>query len=229
MPRLKGVQATALAVAAVGFLLVMLAVHSGPTSGGSSAAKAPSVAVAPTASPSAQPSDAAGSSPSPPAHSGWQLPSYLFRVLVEFAGIVVLVTVIALLANLRSHRFERSRSARAPVREPEQGLDVFVAGAARAIDQALWTIRRGDVQHAIVACWVRLEDLAADVGVTRTPSNTSSELANRLLAEVRVSQEPVQRLEALYREARFSTHPMTGAAAAQAQADLLQIRRELWQ
>jgi hypothetical protein len=227
VPRLKGVRATALAMAAIGFLLVMLAVHSGPVSSGSSATRAPSVAVAPTVAPSAQPSDG-GSSP-PPAHSGWHLPSYLFRVLVEFGVIVVLVTVIALLANLRAHRFLRSPSARAPVHEPEQGLDEFVAGAARAMDQALWTIRRGDVQHAIVACWVRLEDLAAEVGVTRTPSDTSAELATRLLAEVQVSHDPVQRLEALYREARFSMHPMTGTAAAQAQADLQQIRRELRQ
>jgi len=48
-----------------------------------------------------------------------------------------------------------------------------------------------------------------------------------LLATLPLSEEPLSRLTALYREARFSSHPIPAAAVAQAQADLARLRSEL--
>ncbi len=64
----------------------------------------------------------------------------------------------------------------------------------------------GHPRNAIVACWDRFEEQAERVHASRHPWETSSEFTLRLLESVSADAGAVTRLEALYREARFSEH-----------------------
>jgi hypothetical protein len=64
----------------------------------------------------------------------------------------------------------------------------------------------GEPRNAIVACWDRFEDQAERVHASRKDWETSSEFTLRLLDAVSADESAVTRLEALYREARFSAH-----------------------
>ena len=63
-------------------------------------------------------------------------------------------------------------------------------------------------RNAIVECWLRLEAAVIAAGVERAPSDTSAELTERVLASCQVDGAAISTLAALYREARFSEHPM---------------------
>ena len=87
------------------------------------------------------------------------------------------------------------------------------AGAARS------ALLRGDPRNAIVACWMQLERDATAAGLGRHDAETSQEYVERVVAAASVDRVPIGELAALYREARFSRHPVTdghlaGAAAA---------------
>ena len=64
----------------------------------------------------------------------------------------------------------------------------------------------GHPRNAIVACWDRFEEQAERVHASRKQWETSSEFTLRLLDAVSADADAVSRLEALYREARFSEH-----------------------
>lgn len=66
----------------------------------------------------------------------------------------------------------------------------------------------GEPRNAIVQCWQRLESLLVDVGVERLDSDTSTDLVTRALGRHDVDADALTSFAALYREARFSTHPM---------------------
>lgn len=87
-------------------------------------------------------------------------------------------------------------------------------------EQHVDALRAGPPADAVVACWVALERSVADAGVNRAPAETSAELALRVLDALDVDPVAVSSLAALYREARFSTHPLTERDRAQARSDL---------
>jgi len=76
---------------------------------------------------------------------------------------------------------------------------------ADAVDQ-LALLLGGTPRNAIVACWDRFEEQAERVHAARKDWETSSEFTLRLLERVSADPGAVSRLEALYHEARFSTH-----------------------
>ena len=84
-----------------------------------------------------------------------------------------------------------------------------------------------DVRNGIVACWVLLEETAAQVGVTRRPAETSTEFVVRFLHTLDVDPRPVAALSALYQEARFSTHDLPGDSRARAELALRAIDADL--
>lgn len=67
---------------------------------------------------------------------------------------------------------------------------------------------RGRPRNAIVEAWHRFEVQGARAGVPRREWETSSEYALRLLDLVEAPPGAVNGLAALYREARFSDHPL---------------------
>ena len=88
-------------------------------------------------------------------------------------------------------------------------------------------LREGDPRNAIVAAWHRFEVQGERAGVARRPSETSSEYGLRILDLAEADGGSVNRLAELYREARFSEHPITEEHRAQALAALADIRHSL--
>jgi hypothetical protein len=86
--------------------------------------------------------------------------------------------------------------------DPEPLAEEMRADAADQFELLLG----GTPRNAIVACWDRFEEQAEHVRAARKPWETSSEFTLRLLDAVSADPAAVSRLEALYREARFSEH-----------------------
>lgn len=78
----------------------------------------------------------------------------------------------------------------------------------------------GSARNAIVRAWALLEEIGTDVGVPRSPAETTTEYVPRLLALAGAPPEPVETLAALYQEARFSRHSLGGDAIAVARQSL---------
>ncbi|MEM9606302.1 MAG: DUF4129 domain-containing protein [Actinomycetota bacterium] len=66
----------------------------------------------------------------------------------------------------------------------------------------------GSPRNAIVRTWLRLEQTVVDVGFERDPSDTATEFTERVLSRYSVEPGAITALAALYREARFSSHPI---------------------
>jgi hypothetical protein len=92
---------------------------------------------------------------------------------------------------------------------------------------ALELLDEGEPRNAIVAAWERFEVGADELGFGRRPWETSSEFVLRMLAIVAADHGAVMQLESLYREARYSTHPMGERERAEARTALLEIQGSL--
>ena len=88
-------------------------------------------------------------------------------------------------------------------------------------------LREGDPRNAIVAAWHHFEVQGERAGVARRASETSSEYGLRILDLAAADNGSVNRLAELYREARFSDHPVTEEHRARALAALADIRHSL--
>ena len=85
----------------------------------------------------------------------------------------------------------------------------------------------GDPRNGIVACWDRFERRAAAAGMSRHEWETSSEFTLRVLDAVVTDTSAVERLAVLYREARFSDHPVAEESRAAALEALDAIHESL--
>lgn len=164
----------------------------------------------PTASESASPT----AEPEPEAARGTSRAAGVVLSIAAFVltGLVLLMMVAGTLAAIRY--FWRLRRARMLVPGDEIAFDEIDVprAAARALVEDAEEQRRalsdGEARNAIVRCWERFETRAAAAGLPRRPWETSSEYVARALAELSVRGDAVRRLERLFVEARFSTHPI---------------------
>ncbi len=81
----------------------------------------------------------------------------------------------------------------------------------------------GSPRNAIVAAWVRLEQAVESERFPHRPEETPTELVERVLSSYQLDGEAIRRLAALYREARFSAHPVTEAHRVEATACLRRL------
>lgn len=147
-----------------------------------------------------------------------------------FVGASLFVALVAALVRLAwtQARPRRRREVAAEVAfttlgEPARLAQEITADAAGQ-DAVL---RDGDPRNAIVAAWQRFEVQGAAAGVGRHAWETSSEYALRILDLVSADADATHRLARLYREARFSEHPITEEHRAQAIDALAAVRRSL--
>jgi hypothetical protein len=82
-------------------------------------------------------------------------------------------------------------------------------------------------RNGIVRAWVLFEEAAARAGVRRAPHETPTDFVVRLLDHVEVDRAAVDRLRALYVEARFSDHPVGDREREQARTALDAIHDQL--
>lgn len=119
-------------------------------------------------------------------------------------GLVLLAVLIRLLRWLLARDWEPEE-----VDISDEADEVALLLEATSEERRLRFLREGDARNAVVACWVSLEEAATRGGLARDPAETPAELTVRVLDAWAVPPEVVGRLADLYREARFSRHPVT--------------------
>jgi hypothetical protein len=225
------------AVSLAGFALVALAARAGPARGGSDpvagARGKPSTVVSTETLVDKCPNSGVAASLQPhrcrpPGNSSFPTPPWLLLGLLAAGALLVAAIWLVVLLGPRLPGWRwRGRPRHAPRRPTEPAPDDLAGQVSDSFAATLAGLTGGQVRDAVILLWHRLEQTADAAGLRRSPADTSSELAERLLATLPVSPEPLHRLAALYREARFSSHPIPDAAVARARADLVQVRSEL--
>jgi hypothetical protein len=128
---------------------------------------------------------------------------------------VVLFLVARLLDRLRQAWVARRRR-RSPPRPEDVEFDVLGSAAHVATllvedaeEQRTLLTLGGEPRNAIVECWRRFEQQAVRAGVQQRSWQTTAEFVLGVLDLVGADRGAVARLADLFREARFSDHPMT--------------------
>lgn len=220
-PARAGTSAVVAVLAAAGLLLVLVtwAASIGPervVSGGS---------IEP-AEPTATVSTSSASDPDPIEEEREkersEPPTWLRAVAVAVE--VLMLGLVALLLYLVGRKawdsLQRLASRRRRRVEPEHVDFEVLGGTAEqvgdvieddAVEQRAALLEELSSRNAIVACWHRFELQAVRAGVGQRPWQTTGEFVLDVLEEVGADRGSVARLADLYREARFSDHPMTEA------------------
>ena len=149
---------------------------------------------------------------------------FLGTLLIVVAGGLLLLLVVLVRALLTRREAVGREHVEFDVLDEPGRVVAQVVGDA---DQQDALLRDGDARNAIVAMWHRFEVQGGRAGVPRVASETSSEYALRILDLAEADATPVARLAELYREARFSEHPITEEHRSEALAVLTAIRRSL--
>lgn len=145
---------------------------------------------------------------------------------------LVFGVALVMVARLRLVRRRRQLTGRmgvrsSPVPDPGRPPDDEESGLAEALDEVARAIGRGNPRNAIVAAWVRLEQAVEGDHFPHRPEETPSELVERALASYHLDDGSIRRLAALYREARFSRHPLTEQHRREAAACLVGLLASL--
>jgi len=211
--RRASLSAVGLTILAVGLMLVMImfAARSGPER----------IFAGPLHDPSFRPVDPSYSLLPPPGggiprvHHGDTHSDPFFAALGWVIKVAALVCIMWLLYRATRWLLERLKERRRrtkPKGPPHVDFDVLddpdplIEEIRRDADEQFELLLAGHPRNAIVACWDRFEEQAERVHAARRPWETSSEFTLRLLEAVSADPPAVSRLEALYREARFSAH-----------------------
>ncbi|WP_329491430.1 DUF4129 domain-containing protein [Kitasatospora sp. NBC_01246] len=125
----------------------------------------------------------------------------VFGALAVALVVVVVVVAVLLLRRLRIAR--RPPPARLPA-APARGEDALAA----AVDTARRALTGADARAAVIACYAAMEASLAASGLSRRAPESPTELLERAVTDDRVDPVHARALTALFREARYSTHPM---------------------
>lgn len=152
---------------------------------------------------------------------------WTFEALVLVGMLALAVFLLAQARELWRRRLrssgERESSDFATLDEPAR-LAAAITEDATEQDHLLMD---GEPRNAIVAAWLRFEVQGASAGLPRESWETSAEYALRILDAVAADAGAVNRLAGIYREARFSQHPITEDHRTGAIEALAAIRRSL--
>ena len=145
------------------------------------------------------------------------------------AWALVLGVLALVVWGLRVAVRNRWRRAAAPVEADAEPLPEVRAAAALVEDAArrMAALADGDPRNGIVRCWVRLEEAVADAGLPRDAHETSAEFTVRVLHVLDLDPHAIGELAGLYREARFSEHPLTEDARGAARDALTRLQDDL--
>ncbi|KFG73040.1 DUF4129 domain-containing protein [Streptomyces mutabilis] len=149
-----------------------------------------------------------------------RLPSLpLYLVLGLLAAVVIVLVAVAVVRRLRR------LGLRVPQR-PDLAGTASEDDDARVLLSAVRSGRRalagtGDARTAVIACYAGMEEALVASGIPRHASDSPTDLLVRAVAAGLAPEPAAPRLTALFREARFSSHPMD-ASHREAAADALE-------
>lgn len=146
---------------------------------------------------------------------------------VEFVmKLVLAVVVVIVLVAIGRALLDRWRS-RTQVEDQVSPTDVVPDVLLDAAVEGERQLSRGTPSNAVIAAWVALEDAVRGAGVRDDDSRTAAELVTAVLRSHRVDREPLDTLAALYREARFSRHPIGEEQRTTAREALVRVQADL--
>lgn len=160
--------------------------------------------------------------PEPTTNDEW-----LSRMLAVIGLVVLTYLAYAVITTWLQIWRERERRERVETTHLTP-LDPSIVPQVEFDEQAQFdALAHGEPRNAIVAAWLRLEDDVAAAGWPRHPAETSAEYTSRVLAAAGLAPEAVHTLAALYREARFSSHPLGEADRDRAAAALRAVHASI--
>jgi hypothetical protein len=148
------------------------------------------------------------------------------------AAVFVLGAAVAVAVAV-AHLMRDGAARRAPAQPPraartgtgkDRSAQVLAAVDAGLADLAAAS---SDPRGAVIACWVRLERLAAELGTARHRGDAPTEFVVRLLVAHQVSQVVLTDLTEVYLAARFASHPVDETDRTAAVNALAHLRAEL--
>lgn len=145
----------------------------------------------------------------------------MVQIVAVLAIVVVLGVIVALIRSVWRRPQFISRPA-ADFVAPELPEELLDSSGAR-----LALLATGEPRNAIVAAWLSLETATAATGLAREPAETSTEYTARVLHTWDIDPRSLADLGALYREARFSRHPLTEEHRRRAMRDLTTLHEDL--
>ncbi len=163
------------------------------------------------------------------------LPEAFFWALGAVVFLLILVLLVLVAVAVWNHRRggtvrvrrRRRLAATRPVTTGRKGQSDEPA-LVTVVDESLAALAAGDEPRAVViACWLRLQELAAAAGVSACAADTADDLVLRLLRSQRVSEEVLVDLADVYRRARYSPHPVDERMSQAASSALRQLRQAL--
>jgi hypothetical protein len=147
--------------------------------------------------------------------------------LVELAmKLVLAVVVVVVLVAIGRALLDRWRT-REVSEDQVAAVDVVPEALLEAALEGERQLSRGTPANAVIAAWVALEEACRAAGVRDDDSRTAAELVTAVLRSHRVDRAPLDTLAALYREARFSTHPIGEDQRTTAREALVQVQADL--
>jgi hypothetical protein len=149
-------------------------------------------------------------------------------ILLVLGGVLVALVVVGLvLIYLRLRRtriMQLGIDGAAPPALDDEARDEEALGAAVLAGRGAL---EGEARAAIIACYAAMEDSLAAAGVTRLESDSPADLLRRATEHGVVAGPAPRLLAALFREARFSTHPIGAQHLDQARGALDEITAQL--
>ncbi|WP_380284609.1 DUF4129 domain-containing protein [Kitasatospora purpeofusca] len=158
---------------------------------------------------------------SPPVDDGNLLALLLYGLAAVVALLLAAALVRMLLVRYRARR--RARSLPGVVIGRGREDDALAA----AVATGLRSLHGADARAAVIACYAAMEASLAESGMERQVSDNPAELLERAVADDRVDRAPAYALTELFREARYSSHPMDDGHVRRARAALDTIAARL--
>ncbi|MEO7448850.1 MAG: DUF4129 domain-containing protein [Humibacillus sp.] len=152
-------------------------------------------------------------------------PSPFLIALVQIVLVITALIVLAVLVELVVRLWRRPHITvhDEPSFEIPDVPEELLQSLARRVD----VLRTGSPRNAIVAAWLDLETSAGATGLPRDPAETSTEYTERVIGVWEVDRLRLSDLAALYREARFSVHPLDESHRERALTDLETLHTDL--
>jgi hypothetical protein len=137
---------------------------------------------------------------------GHGFPHVLLHILLGLGiGLLVLALVVAAVLLWRYLRMPEARQDGPGYEAVDDDRELL----AEAVDSGRRALRGGDdARAAVIACYAAMETSLAASGVARRASDSPRDLLERVVSAGRLTGPSAAALTALFREARYSTHPM---------------------
>lgn len=156
---------------------------------------------------------------------GWD-PSAVLGVLLQFVLAIAILTAL-LGVVLLVQAVVRRRPRLVTTEDHEFAVPPVPDELLRSAADRITLLEAGEPRNAIVAAWLDLETAAGASGLARHPAETSTEYTARVLGTWPVDHDRLTDLAQLYREARFSLHPLGEGERQRALTDLRVLHADL--